>query len=111
MKRYTIVIFTLLAMIWSCKQSPDKTQDMSDKPIQLIQVNPGHFHAGLVQKTMYDQVDPTVHVFAPGGPELKDYLARINEYNTREENPTAWEIKPMQVRITLRKCWSRNQAI
>jgi len=59
--------------------------------VQLMNVAPGHFHAGLVQKSMYDKVDATVHVFAPEGPELDDYLARIEQYNSRAEDPTAWE--------------------
>ena len=32
--------------------------------VKLITLDPGHFHAALVQKTLYDQVDPLVHVFA-----------------------------------------------
>lgn len=59
--------------------------------IHLINLAPGHFHASLVQKTMYEGVDPVVHVYAPEGPELQDYLNRIEDYNTRAENPTSWE--------------------
>jgi predicted dehydrogenase len=56
-------------------------------------LDPGHFHAALVQKTMYPQVDSTIYVFAPNGPEVKDFLDKIEQYNTRDENPTAWEVK------------------
>lgn len=59
--------------------------------IHLINLAPGHFHASLVQKTMYEGVDPVVHVYAPEGPELQDYLNRIADYNTRAENPTSWK--------------------
>lgn len=59
--------------------------------IRLITLAPGHFHAALVQKSMYEGVDSTVHVFAPEGPEVKSYLALINDYNTRKENPTFWK--------------------
>ena len=33
--------------------------------IRLITLDPGHFHAALVQKTMYDGVSRTVYVYAP----------------------------------------------
>lgn len=59
--------------------------------VKLIELAPGHFHAALLQKSMYEGVDSTVHVFAPDGPEVKSYLALINDYNTRKENPTAWK--------------------
>jgi predicted dehydrogenase len=58
--------------------------------VRIITLDPGHFHAALVQKEMYPQVDPTVYVYAPEGPDVEDHLARIESYNTREENPTAW---------------------
>jgi predicted dehydrogenase len=61
--------------------------------VKLINLAPGHFHASLVQKTMYESVDPVVHVYAPEGPEVEDYLNRINDYNTRAEDPTSWEEK------------------
>ena len=35
--------------------------------VRLITLDPGHFHAALVQKFMYDGVDPRVRVYAPGG--------------------------------------------
>ncbi len=58
--------------------------------VKLITLDPGHFHAALVQKTMYDQVDSVVYVYAPDGPDVKDHLAKIEGYNTRPENPTHW---------------------
>jgi predicted dehydrogenase len=56
-------------------------------------LNPGHYHAALVQKTMYDQVAPVAHVYAPDGPEVQEYLKRIRNFNSRQENPTSWEEK------------------
>jgi predicted dehydrogenase len=56
-------------------------------------LDPGHFHASLVQKTMYEQVSPVVYVYAPQGPELQDHLKRIDGFNTRPADPTAWSEK------------------
>lgn len=59
--------------------------------VNLITLDPGHFHAALVQKSMYMQVDPVVHVYAPAGADLEGHLARIESYNTRTNEPTAWK--------------------
>ncbi len=60
-------------------------------PVRLITLDPGHFHAALVQKSMYKNVDPTVHVYASGSPDLQQHLARVAAYNTRAETPTRWQ--------------------
>ncbi len=61
--------------------------------IRLIVVDPGHFHAALVQKEMYPTLSPRVQVYAPLGPDLIDYLTRIARFNQRAEQPTGWEIE------------------
>jgi predicted dehydrogenase len=59
--------------------------------VRLMTLEPGHFHAALVQKEMYPQVDPRVNVYGPLGPDLIAHLARIASFNTRPERPTEWE--------------------
>ncbi len=59
--------------------------------VKLITLNPGHFHAALVQKSMYAMIDSEVFVYAPKGKELEAHLALVNGYNSRPENPTAWK--------------------
>jgi hypothetical protein len=59
--------------------------------VRLITLDPGHFHAALVQKKMYDQVNPEVRVYALEEADLDQHLGRIEGYNTRKENPTAWK--------------------
>lgn len=76
------------ACLASCHPNQD---DMQRKNIQLITVAPGHFHAALVQKSMYPQVDSVVHVYAPEGADLQAYLALIDQYNTRGTDPTRWD--------------------
>jgi predicted dehydrogenase len=56
-------------------------------------LDPGHFHAALVQKEMYPDVDPTVHVYAPLGPDLLGHLGRIAAFNGRAEQPTVWQLE------------------
>ena len=62
----------------------------AQQKVKLITVDPGHFHAALVQKTMYPEVDPTVHVYAEKGNDLQLHLDRIKGYNTRADQPTKW---------------------
>src|SRR5687768_7539530 len=59
--------------------------------IKLITLDPGHFHAALVQKSMYENVDSVVHVFAPEGNDVREHLKKIEAYNQRAENPTQWK--------------------
>ena len=61
--------------------------------MKLVILDPGHFHAALVQKNMYANVDSTVHVYAPAGPDLDDYLRKIDSYNARAQNPTRWDVR------------------
>jgi len=66
----------------------DKTESASK--IRLITLDPGHFHSALVQKSMYDAVDSTVHIYAPNSPDVGLHLDKINAYNERVEKPTHW---------------------
>jgi len=66
---------------------------LSAEPIRLITLDPGHFHAALVQKIMPEGVDPVVNIYAPAGPELDRHLALIDGFNTRADHPTQWQTK------------------
>lgn len=66
---------------------------MNEDMIRLIVLDPGHFHASLVQKEMIQGIDSTVYVYAPEGMEVDDYLKRIESYNSRENNPTSWDLR------------------
>ena len=61
-----------------------------DQQVTLLTLDPGHFHAALVQKAQYPQVSKDVYVYSPGGAELKEHLSKIDGYNTRAEDPTQW---------------------
>ncbi len=93
-KKYMTIGVSLLLLL-SCDTQKEAKQMFTplEGKVKLMNLDPGHFHAALVQKTMYESVDPVVHVYAPEGPEVKSYLKRIEDYNTRSEHPTAWEEK------------------
>jgi predicted dehydrogenase len=88
MKTTRILALAVLSACSPQTQTMETTQNPS--AVRLITLDPGHFHAALVQKTGYAQVDSTVYVFAPEGPDVQDHLKRIDGYNTRPENPTRW---------------------
>jgi predicted dehydrogenase len=60
---------------------------------RLITVDPGHFHAALIQKEPYPGVSNRVAVYAPLSTDLTDHMNRIVRFNQRAERPTAWELE------------------
>jgi predicted dehydrogenase len=81
-----LFVATLTAVASAFAAQPDPS-----RPVKLILVDPGHFHAALLQKTMYPQIDPMVHIYAPAGPDVQEHLKRVDAYNKRPENPTSWK--------------------
>ena len=61
-----------------------------DASVQLITLDPGHFHAALVQKFMLPGVSPMVRVFAPEGDDVRQHLKRVEGINKRADSPTHW---------------------
>jgi predicted dehydrogenase len=72
--------------------SPARVAGTRPDEIRLAIVDPGHFHAALIQRDMYPGVSPRVSVYGPLGPELLDYLNRVSLFNTRSVDPTKWEL-------------------
>jgi predicted dehydrogenase len=88
MKKIFSIAIAASTIFMSCN---NETKKESTKPFRLVTLDPGHFHAALVQKSMYDDVDSVVQVYAPEGPDLQLHLDRIAAYNSRSENPTHWK--------------------
>ena len=90
--RNLLLHFTIAGMALCAATAESKPgADMAAKgSVKLMTLDPGHFHASLVQKFMNDQLAPVVHVYAPEGEEVQGHLQRIESFNTRAENPTQW---------------------
>ncbi len=97
--RYSVLAYLLPILLCSCTttSSENKMSEANGNhftgakgEVKLITVDPGHFHAALVQKFMYDQVDSVVNVYAPAGEDLKLHLDRIASFNKRADDPTHW---------------------
>ena len=90
MARIAGFLSACLLLAAACGHQPVK-QEKKQYAVSLITLNPGHFHAALVQKSGYPEIDPLVHVYAPAGPELAAHLDLIKKYNTRKDAPTSWQ--------------------
>lgn len=85
----TLVSATLMLGVVSVSISVSNAEGVTG-PVRLVTLDPGHFHASLVQKFMYQGVDPQVHVYAPKGDDVLEHMKRIEGFNTRKEQPTHW---------------------
>lgn len=85
-------IFPLITLFFlmACNEN-DQSGAKNPSEVTFVTLDPGHFHASLVQKTMLPGVDSNVYVYAPAGPDLDQHLKRIDGFNNRAENPTHWD--------------------
>ena len=61
------------------------------KEVSFVEIDPGHFHAALVLNRNYEGVAKDVPVFAPKGPDVEAHKKLVDEFNTREKDPTSWK--------------------
>ena len=59
--------------------------------VEFSIVNPGHFHASMVLREPLEGVSRKVNVYAPQGPELESFLADVQRFNIRADNPASWK--------------------
>jgi predicted dehydrogenase len=91
MQRFLFLNGVVLCLCMCCTNKTSKLESGSEaKRVKIVTLDPGHFHAALVQKTNYADVDSTVYVYAPAGNDLQWHLDRIKGYNTRQDSPTNW---------------------
>ena len=95
LRRSTVVLACLGIMVLMgflvASQEPGKKGSTDD--VRLIALDPGHFHAALLQKEMLPGVSSQVAIYAPLGPDLIAHLNRITQFNRRKDNPTSWNLE------------------
>jgi len=99
MRKNLLSAIAVTTLIAACAGGGPKTAE-KEKPmskltgakgeVKLMTLDPGHFHAALIQKSMYEQIDPNVYVYAPDGSDVTNHLALVDGFNKRAQNPTAW---------------------
>ena len=97
MNKKLIPLVAVATLLSACAGGGQKTTETSTNKftgaageVKLMTLDPGHFHAALIQKSMYKQIDSTVSVYAPEGDDVTQHLARIDGFNSRTDNPTSW---------------------
>ena len=82
---YNIRFLVFLLVVASCSLSKRQTTDEVDisgsHKIDLIVLDPGHFHASLLQKETLTDVSDTIRIYAPEGIAVNQYLESIDSYN------------------------------
>jgi 6-phosphogluconolactonase/glucosamine-6-phosphate isomerase/deaminase/predicted dehydrogenase len=69
------------------------TEDAALEKVTFVTLEPGHFHAALVHKESYPrEVDSAIYVYAPEGKEFQSFSQLIQSYNTRNDQPTNWQM-------------------
>lgn len=81
MKPKLQLLFVVLFVLFSCKQSGEKTARFSgnDGEVKLTQLNPEYGHAIATQSEDLKQLDLTVYVYTPDVLSISEYLERTNE--------------------------------
>jgi predicted dehydrogenase len=86
-----VLIAMAAALAVAATHGQEKKPPMPD--VRLMTLDPGHFHAALIQKEMYPGVDERVDVYAPQGPDLAAHIKRVEAFNARAERPTKWTLE------------------
>jgi len=58
----------------------------------LVILDPGHFHAALTLRQRHPRLNEEVHVYAPDGPDLHNFLRMVQSFNRRADHPTGWKL-------------------
>lgn len=102
----------LMLFSFACKEKVKEAvvETKKQEPkVKFMTLDPGHFHAALVHKKSYEEVDSTINIYAPSGLELDDFLNKINGYNKRTDEPTNWNVKVHKSNAYLKEMLSGKQ--
>ena len=84
---FSLIILTTLFL--SC-QTEKNDKDENGFLATLMTLDPGHFHSYLLQQNMFTDIDSVAYVYGIDDAAVKPHLDKIEQFNTREDNPTHW---------------------
>lgn len=90
MKKLSILLSATVALTVACSHKDATIPSTTRHTIAVV--DPGHFHAALVSKSPLVNINDTIHLFAPRGAEVGQYISFLESYNSRDTNPTSWII-------------------
>lgn len=88
---FTIVLSAVMIAVSSFITIPTGTKSIQ-ATLKLIILDPGHGHATFMQGSMNPAIDPEVHIYAPAGPDVQQYMSAIERANKQPNNPTNWKL-------------------
>ncbi len=89
--RITHVTSLAIGLLLATAAGPVMSAAETNGLLRLMTLEPGHFHAALLQMQMQPDLAAQVDVYALPGPDLAAHLARIDQFNARAQNPTHWD--------------------
>ena len=98
------ILFIVSSCSFSKKQTMNKAEANDSCKIEVVVLDPGHFHASLLQKDALAVINDTIRIYAPEGIGVNQYLESIDSYNHRPKSPTTRN-KYIQAKIISRKCF------
>jgi predicted dehydrogenase len=65
---------------------------LTNGPLHLIFIDPGHSHAAGMQSSMLPGFSDEAHIYAPLGPDVIAHMNAVAAFNSRATNPTTWKL-------------------
>ena len=73
------ILFIVSSCSFSKKQIMNKAEANDSCKIEVVVLDPGHFHASLLQKETLTDVSDTIRIYAPEGIAVNQYLESIDK--------------------------------
>ena len=77
------ILFIVVSCSFSKKQAANRMETNDIPQLEIVVLDPGHFHASLLQKETLTDVGDTIRIYAPEGTGVNQYLESIDSYNQR----------------------------
>ncbi len=106
LRRKTYLWSALCLVSLGCSERESSAGDKD--PIELVIIQPEHFHAALVQKYKNAEIGSDVYLFADTASSAEAYQNLIHQYNLRDQDPTDWKVIPYYGSDFLEKAFESN---
>ncbi len=92
MRLILTTVLSALIILSSASMIIEGPSKQTNASVKLIILDPGHGHATFMQGFMNPEIHPEVHVYAPAGQDVQQYINSIERSNSRKFNPTHWKL-------------------
>ena len=99
------ILFIVASCSFSKKQTMNKAEANDSCKIEVVVLDPGHFHASLLQKDALAVINDTIRIYAPEGIGVNQYLESIDLTTIGQSLPLHGRNRYIQAKIISRKCF------